>query len=112
MLMSLRVLRWSRQAKTECTWSIYPIERHRKPSHCWVAETFAMALRADVRNAGKCRKAGDRWLDEGKALLLRAPSAVVPQEMNFMFNPPHPRMGEVKIVHREAFLFDNRLLFQ
>lgn len=76
------------------------------------AETFAMALRADVRNAGKCRKAGDRWLDEGKALLLRAPSAVVPQEMNFMFNPAHPRMGEVKIVHREAFLFDDRLLFQ
>jgi RES domain-containing protein len=56
-----------------------------------------------------CRKAGDRWLGAGRSLVLRAPSIVVPLEMNLMFNPLHPLMQKVRIVRRVPFRFDGRL---
>ena len=56
-----------------------------------------------------CRVVGDHWLDEGRTLVLRAPSIVVPQEMNLMFNPAHPMMHHLKIVELVPFTFDQRL---
>lgn len=55
------------------------------------------------------RAFGDRWLDEGRTLVLRAPSIVVPQEMNLMFNPAHPMMSRCRIIKMFPFAFDQRL---
>lgn len=52
---------------------------------------------------------GDAWLEQGEALVLLAPSAVVPQERNAMLDPQHPRMADVRIVTCEPFRFDPRL---
>ena len=56
-----------------------------------------------------CRAAGDRWITQGRDLVLAAPSVVVPEELNLMLNPAHPRMGEVAIASRRRFRFDMRL---
>ena len=56
------------------------------------------------------KEIGDRWLDEGRTLILKAPSVVVPLEMNLMFNPAHPLMAKVKIDEQTPFLFDERLI--
>ncbi|MGH6924955.1 MAG: RES family NAD+ phosphorylase [Propylenella sp.] len=56
-----------------------------------------------------CRAAGDAWLERGTALLLRAPSVVVSEELNLMINPAHGRMREVRIVSSRRFSFDPRM---
>jgi RES domain-containing protein len=56
-----------------------------------------------------CRAAGDRWIAEGQNLVLAAPSVVVPEELNLMVNPAHPRMSEVAIISSHRFHFDARL---
>jgi RES domain-containing protein len=53
--------------------------------------------------------AGDGWLERAEALVLIAPSAVVPQELNAMLNPAHARMADMRIVAEEPFRFDSRL---
>ncbi len=52
---------------------------------------------------------GDQWAAEGTALLLRVPSAVVPEESNLLINPDHPRAGDVRVVSTRPFAFDSRL---
>ena len=55
------------------------------------------------------QRTGDQWLERGEALVLIAPSAIVPQERNAMLNPAHPRMIDVRIVASTRFRFDPRL---
>lgn len=53
---------------------------------------------------------GDRWVTEGRSLVLRVPSAIIPSAANFLINPQHPRFGRVVIRRPERFVFDPRLL--
>jgi len=53
---------------------------------------------------------GDQFLKREKQLLLRLPSAIVPAEFNFMLNPRHPLMKDVKILATQPFDFDGRLV--
>jgi len=57
-----------------------------------------------------CAKIGDEWAAEGTALLLRVPSAVVPEESNLLINPDHTRAGDVVVAFVRPFAFDSRLL--
>ena len=57
-----------------------------------------------------CARIGDEWAAEGTALLLRVPSAVVPEESNLLINPDHPRAGDVVVASVRPFAFDSRLL--
>ena len=59
---------------------------------------------------GACRVAGDRFIADARDLVLAAPSVIVPEELNLMLNPAHPRMGDVAIVSSRRFRFDPRLL--
>ena len=53
---------------------------------------------------------GDQFVSAGKALVLKVPSAVVPQEHNFLINPLHPDFKKVKLVSNELLELDKRLL--
>lgn len=53
---------------------------------------------------------GDAFLAAGEALALRAPSLVVPQEVNTLLNPRHPAFAGVRVLGDEPFRFDPRLL--
>jgi RES domain-containing protein len=55
------------------------------------------------------QRTGDAWLESAEALVLMAPSLVVPKEWNTMLNPAHRRTVEVRIVASEPFRFDQRL---
>jgi len=52
---------------------------------------------------------GSNWLSSRKSLLLKIPSAVIPNETVFLVNPLHKSFNHVKIVNRDIFLPDNRL---
>lgn len=53
---------------------------------------------------------GDEFLKNGSSLLLKVPSAVVFAEYNYLINPNHKSMKDVKLQSTEKFELDNRLL--
>lgn len=58
------------------------------------------------------RLIGDKFVSEGKTLLLKVPSALVPDEHNILINPAHKDFLQVKILTIEPFLFDSRFFIR
>ena len=56
------------------------------------------------------KQIGNRFLAEKQYLLLKVPSAIVKEEYNYLLNPLHPAADKVKIVSKQPFSFDARLL--
>lgn len=52
---------------------------------------------------------GDEWIASRRSLVLEVPSAVIPQESNYLLNPQHPDFRCVTIHSPESFQFDPRL---
>ena len=69
-------------------------------------ETLPEGWRTDLEIT---RDLGTSWLEKNETLILRVPSAIVPQTMNCLFNPAHGRAGEFRIVDAIAYPFDERL---
>lgn len=57
-----------------------------------------------------CRSIGDTWIDAGRTAVLGVPSAVVPEEWNYIINPRHRAAKRIELVRRRKFNFDARLL--
>lgn len=53
---------------------------------------------------------GDRWVAQGRSLVLRVPSAIIPSASNYLINPGHPAFETAVIERPERFAFDPRLL--
>ena len=56
-----------------------------------------------------CRYIGNEFLAQKKTLLLKVPSAIIPEEHKILINPLHPEFKKVKIIGSEKFEFDGRL---
>ena len=56
------------------------------------------------------KKIGDAFLQKGDHLLLKVPSAVVKEEFNYLLNPAHYLTGKLKLVDKQIFSFDERLI--
>ena len=52
---------------------------------------------------------GDRWLGEGRSLLLQVPSVLVPETWNVLVNPQHAEANRLKITATCEHAFDVRL---
>ncbi len=55
------------------------------------------------------RSLGSQWLREGSTLLLKVPTAIVPHNCNYLFNPHHPEASLAKL-SVEQFPVDPRLV--
>ena len=51
---------------------------------------------------------GDLFVKEGKHLILKVPSVLVPEEYNYLVNPKHKDATTLKIIAIEPFTFDTR----
>ena len=59
----------------------------------------------------KLQKLGSKWYKMQKALILKVPSAVIPQEFNYMINVKHPNFNKkVKLLKTEDFFWDTSAL--
>ena len=56
------------------------------------------------------KKIGDDWIKSMESLVLIVPSVVNPRERNILINPLHPLFSKVRIIDKEKFSFDRRLL--
>ena len=64
----------------------------------------------NIAPVAEIKKIGDDFLAVNRHLLLQLPSAIVPEEFNYMVNPLHPDMAKVKVIKRVPFSFDERLI--
>lgn len=55
---------------------------------------------------------GDELLKARETLLLKVPSAIVPEENNLLVNPTHRDYKKVKIISTSVFDFDKRLFLK
>jgi RES domain-containing protein len=53
---------------------------------------------------------GDQWVADSASAVLRVPSAIVPNEWNFLLNPAHPDFVKVAVGSRQPIKFDPRLI--
>jgi RES domain-containing protein len=62
-----------------------------------------------IPNHPACRAIGDAWLERQSRAVLGVPSAVVPEELNYLINPAHPDAAQIQVIRSRAFSFDERL---
>jgi RES domain-containing protein len=53
---------------------------------------------------------GTQWVTAGHSAVLKVPSAVIPQESNYVLNPRHTEFSAITWSVPEPFGFDRRLL--
>ncbi|WP_338877123.1 RES family NAD+ phosphorylase [Spirosoma sp. SC4-14] len=56
-----------------------------------------------------CQQLGANWLQRGTSAVLRVPSAIIPNEWNYLLNPAHPDFSRIRLVRTEPFTFDPRI---
>jgi RES domain-containing protein len=55
------------------------------------------------------RDLGTAWLEKNECILLRVPSAIVPETVNFLFNPAHVQARDFRLTSVFSYPFDTRL---
>jgi RES domain-containing protein len=53
---------------------------------------------------------GDQWLADAPSAILQVPSAIVPNEWNYLLNPAHPDFAKIALGPKHPLNFDPRLL--
>ena len=55
------------------------------------------------------QKIGDDWVESNETAILAVPSAIIPEEWNFLLNPAHPDFKKVTIHPPEKFIYTDRV---
>lgn len=55
------------------------------------------------------RRIGQTWAEKEEAAILNVPSAVIPEERNYLINPRHPAAPQARVTRQRPFDFDPRL---
>lgn len=63
----------------------------------------------DVPAPSSTREFGNGLLLEKKHLIIRLPSAVIPQEFNYVINPLHPALKQCEVIRVEDLVYDVRI---
>ena len=56
------------------------------------------------------KRIGDLFLTNKKDLILEVPSVMMPEEINYVLNPLHEDMRQVKLVNKRRIYFDKRVV--
>jgi RES domain-containing protein len=57
----------------------------------------------------KCRPFGDNWIISLESAVLKVPSAIIPEDYNYLLNPTHPDFSKISILAEDSFTFDERI---
>ncbi len=55
------------------------------------------------------QKIGDAWVAAARTAILAVPSALYPEETNYVLNPAHPDFRRIEVSSPEPFTFDPRM---
>jgi RES domain-containing protein len=56
-----------------------------------------------------CQRIGGEWLQQRRSAVLQVPSAIIPNERNYLLNPAHSDFSRINLVRTEQFVFDPRI---
>jgi len=56
------------------------------------------------------KKLGDNFIKDGRYLALKLPSAIMPEEQNYLLNPAHKDFKKIKIVFSRKIVLDTRVV--
>jgi len=57
----------------------------------------------------KTKDRGSDWVKSRATAVLSVPSAVIPNERNYLLNPAHPDFSKIHFYAPKPFIFDKRL---
>jgi RES domain-containing protein len=63
-----------------------------------------------VRDENATRRIGGQWWRERSSPLLLVPSAILPEESNYLLNAQHPGAKSLQLIRERPFTFDPRLI--
>ncbi|GAB3696844.1 RES family NAD+ phosphorylase [Spirosoma flavus] len=63
----------------------------------------------EFRQYDTCQRIGGEWLRSVRTAVLKVPSAIIPNEWNYLLNPAHPDFLQIQLLRTEPFVFDPRL---
>jgi RES domain-containing protein len=115
-LATLEILVHLEDAKLLNSFSIFPVTFN-------LQDTLIMGKHADGKSIlssekwqanppdQDTRNFGDAWVHSSQSLVLAVPSAVIPNEFNYLINPYHNDFSTLEIGKPQAFPFDKRLKY-
>lgn len=63
----------------------------------------------DLSPPANLKEIGNQFIKEAKYLMMKVPSAIVPEEFNYLLNPLHSDIKKIRVVSTYPFSFDDRL---
>lgn len=63
----------------------------------------------DFHDYSSCQRLGDNWYNEGKALVLKVPSAILPEAFNYIINSEHRDYKLIQLVAITDLVPDERI---
>lgn len=63
----------------------------------------------DFNDYSKCQSLGDKWYNDCKTMILKVPSAVMPETFNYVINSEHPDYGKIKLISTTDLVPDERI---
>ena len=63
----------------------------------------------DFKDYSKCQAIGDKWYDDSKTMILKVPSAVLPDSFNYVINTEFSDYGLVKLIEATDLVPDDRI---
>ncbi len=81
------------------------------PDTCSIEQIVAASLPTKWRSedSEQLRCLGEAWIQRGKSVALRVPSAVIPTEWNVLLNPVHKEIEKLQVQPPLPFEFDVRM---
>ena len=52
---------------------------------------------------------GEKWIKENETAILRVPSSVINEEVNYLLNPDHKDFKLIRLIKSQPFNFDKRI---
>ena len=56
------------------------------------------------------RQVGDEWLNSEETAVMRVPSALIPNQSDYLLNPRHRLFDSIQVVEVTPFAFDTRYM--
>lgn len=63
----------------------------------------------DSRDYSKCQPHGNEWYDKGDTVLLKVPSAILPDANNYVINTTHTDFKKIKLLKTTDLIPDKRI---
>ena len=63
-----------------------------------------------IQHEARTRQLAANWRSALSSALLSVPSAILPEESNYVLNPQHPDAKALRLIRERPFTFDSRLI--